>query len=86
MNSAMCYSWDCGPTGTGSVNVPTLQSRLGAPVTIIFVVQSKRGRNLRLILKCNKLFVISGLDSRAHFPFGRICFVVLVMRKGGESS
>ena len=22
----------------------------------------------------------------APFPFGRICFVVLVMRKGGESS
>ena len=26
------------------------------------------------------------LSSRTPFPFGRICFVVLVMRKGGESS
>jgi len=25
-------------------------------------------------------------DSTHPFPFGRICFVVLVMRKGGESS
>jgi len=29
---------------------------------------------------------LTGTLSDPPFPFGRICFVVLVMRKGGESS
>jgi len=28
-NEQCCYSWDCWPTGTGSVTAPTIQSRLG---------------------------------------------------------
>ena len=41
---------------------------------------------LLLLVLTALLLAVSAADVSSPLPFGSICFVVLVMRKGGESS
>ena len=52
------------------------------------MARSAEVNQLSYILEYLHLYELQGVDAPAHvapFPFGRICFMVLVMRKGGES-